>query len=369
MSSVTFYIKGDAPSAIANGAPKRELRRGKTYIIKDHYLVMDTREGKQGSTYIRYLPGETSIYVDEQRAKFDLDTLRSSTAPSNKITILERKIKVDTVRNPLLYKYLQAVPLNVENAESNSWNGTCIYEYRPNERAKNADDHFNHDTDLRIEIRQLDLLSLKAAYRILGAKTIRQMEEMDAHTIQHQLYLILTQSRNRDEVQNQYKLILEDKLLAIKYDLYEAIDKGIIVQNPVDPRTFVMAKTRVSIKTAPDGSNPINWFAEWLAYKGVDTLMMIRGYLGRKPKETPDGIEARHVSDGEKVDQILDHIFSEENQLTKMSGKHHMYSSKSGEDFSLGLGRESIKKKLFESRELRYEVYERLKALKELQDA
>lgn len=368
MSLVTFYVKGDAPSAQEKNPDKRNMRRGKTFIVKEYYLIQDPRPSKTGSTYIRYLPGQTSIFVDKQTVPFDLDKLKSSTASPNSIKLIERRIRIDDKRNSLMLEYLRHVPCNVKNAEANSYLGTCIYEYEPAQQNKTSQDLFNQDTDLRLQIRGLDMLTLKAVYRILGSKTVRQIDELDTASMQHDLYHILTRAANKKEMEHTYNMLLKDPLLLIKYDIYEALDLGVLVRNAVDPKTFINGKTRIPIKTTPEGVNPIEWFAEWMHVKAPDQLVLIRGYLGRKPSETPETMKLP-TSDGDKVEIILDHIFSEKNQITVKSGPHHMYESKAGEKFSLGGGRDKIKQKLYEDKELRYEIFEKVEALNELADA
>jgi hypothetical protein len=158
-----------------------------------------------------------------------------------------------------------------------------------------------------------------------------------------------------------FNVLFEDTLLGVKYDLYEALDLGVVSQHPSDAGMLMMNDRMV--KKAPAGVNPIQFFAEWLRMDGQSTLDIIRQRLGRDVNEvldvaTPDQDAVRLIEFMRSHERGGDLFYSS-------SKSSRVFIADNGEEYQLGNSEKSWIKTLVEDSELRQLAMERYNNIKE----
>lgn len=190
---------------------------------------------------IRYAPGESSIYKDEQ----------SPLANITDILFINGSLTVEYT-NPLLLDYLQKSNFNAENPFRLREKEAIFVEYNPEKAVAAEVDNELLTAQAITLITTLEWDQLKGYARVLGIDVNRSVKE-----VKHDLILFAKR------YPKQFIEGIDDPLVGRQQVVMEALDNGIV---KLSARTiFWNEKGKAApIITAPIGmSDPIRYFTEW----------------------------------------------------------------------------------------------------------
>lgn len=349
---VFFYVISDVTDK--HSIP--DLRGRKPFKIPSFQEIIDPRPDKSGTVFIRFAPGEKSIFVDEQKTPFDLHKIVKGEHKYDYIKFDSGRRGVEP-RETMLLEYLKHAKQNVLNAEKNGYSGTLIKQFDPQADRTKRTEAFAQDNNLRSQILELDIDVAKAVYRAMGeGVSVLSLESMASADIRHDLYI----AAKKDE--GTFKRLLADQLLMVRYDIYEGLDKGVLWRNNSDLNTFMFAGGSI-IKQAPQGVNPVEWFAHWLVETGAEVHLIIRTKLGRAPKK---GTTANNQTDPAILDEVIDWCAqnSSDERVLEKNGAHRVFRADDGAEYKLGTGWETIKRNIQKDTELITKIAERYLSVK-----
>jgi len=325
----------------------------KAFILEGCMEIVDPRPNKSGTCFIRYIPSEKSIFVDQQTTDFDWNKIQSGEHKVNDIHFNDgsRLCDMNQVR---LIEYLRAAKSNTTNAVINRYYGSTYEEANSKEKSNDTAMSWEAETKLRKQLVEMPEVKLKAIYRVMSNGNINQINEMEVSSIRHNLNVLA----NKDKAM--FDILYSDKLLGVKYDLYEALDKGIVSQHPSD-MSMLMMNDRM-VKTAPSGTNPIQFFAEWLNMDGQDTLELIRKRIGREKSSTPD--IATPEQDAARLIEFMKTNERGEELFVSKSPSARAFVYEDGNEVALGNSNKLWIKTLVEDEDLRKAAMDRYQKLK-----
>lgn len=330
----------------------------KPYTIDGFQEIIDPREGKSGRCFIRYIPGEQSVFVDEQKAEWDYQKVLSG---EHKIPAIEFSDgrRVCAPDETLLTNYLRVCRQNVKNAAANGCNSTQFVESSSSDRAVEQAAKWKEDGDLTMKIRTMSFAQAKAIYRIMSGKTVKSINETEPDVILHHLGVMAKKDTPK------FKELVDDRLLAIKYDIYECLDSSIINRPQSNEYAFMMTSTNQLIKKAPEGSNPITYLAEWLDMDGRDTLDILHKKLNRNPNDEV-AVETPVQSAKKMIEFMRNHERGDE-LFAKKGVSSREFVDEDGNSLPLGNSEKKWVETLVENEDLRLKALARHEALKKAQ--
>ncbi len=354
-SPVTFYIHSNVTARHTMPG----LRGKKNFSIASFQEIVDPREGATGMCYIRYMPGESSIFVDKQKAPFDIQKIKSGEHKMDNIKFDSGRRSVEP-RETLLLEYLEHAKQNEDNANRNGYIGTQFFKFDKRHNKAQSTKAFTEDNNLRKEVGALDLATLKAIYRAMNEGTsVISIEDMRSDDLRHDVYLLAKKEKGH------FERLKVDRILNVRYDVFEALDKGVLFRNAADLNTFIMAATGIVIKQAPQGVNAVDWFAQWLTETGSETYLHIRNILGRNA--TP-GVKPTGETDPTILDEIIDWAQSTADanvsEVFVKNGAHKQFVDDDGVVYRLGNGWESIKSAILKDGVLLTKIVTRYNSVK-----
>lgn len=347
--TVTFYIK-----PTINEKSSMPQKTSKNYFsIESYQLVADPREGREGEqVWIRLKEDEASIFTDEQTSPFSLNDIKFGRERQPSIPFDERGRKVVSLREKKLLQFLRTCRENVLNADKCNYSGSQIFEHNPQAAEKKQGEAFAKDNSLRMSIQKMTADKAKAIYRIMGGRTIEQMDELDMETIKHNLYVVA----KKDEAT--FKELRQDPYLETKYDIYEALDRQVIYRSPQKPNMFMWKVTNSTIKTYPLGVDAVSAFAKDLVDNEPETLFIIRKNLGKVEEKS----QAQSAIE-DKVSEVI--ITAKENSdtgfpLEKKGVGHFFFVDDDGHEYGTWKGYSEAREALLANPDLLVAVVNRM---------
>ena len=345
--SVLFSLRRD------NSGSMKEHSGSKPFILQGYMEIVDPRPNASGTCFIRYIPSENSIFVDGQKAEFDLHKINSGEHKVNDIHFNDGS-KLCEARQLRLIEYIRTAKQNMNNSTVNRYFGSTYEEANSKQKHNETALSWEAETKLRKQLVEMPEVKLKAIYRSMSDGNINSINEMEISSIRHNLNILA----NKDKAM--FDVLYDDRLLGVKYDLYEALDKGIVNQHPSDAGMLMMNDRMV--KKAPSGTKPIQFFAEWLSMDGQDTLDMIRKRIGREESGSND-ISTAEQDAARLIEFMKTHDRGGELFLTK-SPSARAFVHENGDEVAIGNSNKAWLKTLVEDEDLRKAAMDRYQKLK-----
>lgn len=354
-SSVTFYLRPNSKSNA--GMPEKRFKPEHQLVTQ--CLVPDARKGNEGQyTWIRYKLGETSIYVDKQKSPFDPDDPSKGKNSARIKTDENGAIKVAT-NSPILLQYLRECVHNEPVAKIMGYGGRTITEYIPTQRENQQASSWTEDNKLRVELSNLDVLKLKAVYRVMSKRSSSDIELMPVDTIQHNIYAIA-----KPDPTLFYNLVRSELVMA-QYAILLGIDRGILRQDVTRENELWWNAGNIHIVTAPLGKDYIAYFAQYLNDQQHATLVALQKQVGLDQTNlaTKENLE---ITNNAKITigEILNFVASNKEVGKTLFGKgktqmHKTFVIDEGEPVELGTSNKAIIKKVEEDEWLLNKIRER----------
>lgn len=224
-------------------------------------------EETESNRVIRYLPGERSIFVDEQDNK-DLTKRVQITFNNGQLIVDKRQVT--------LLKFLRACNGNVTNPNRMKDSRKVFQEYIPGEGAKDLIAEDKEIIDAKQAVYNLGIDDLIAYARVLGVDVKRDPAEIRYHLS------ILAEDNPK-----QFMTGLRNPAVKREHYLHQAVDAGLIVVVR-DENSVRWLSSKEIIVQAPAGIDPLTYMAEWTFDKGEKVYEHIRELLAPKKKSTID---------------------------------------------------------------------------------
>lgn len=206
---VLFEIIQSATSSYDKSTPPG------TSIIPNDDEIYDRTTGK--TRHIRYLKGETSIYVDEQRER-DKEELQQALFAS--MIEFRQGVLIVSPMEALLMQYLRMTNRNSENPNRNPDRPAFFREVKPGvKEQKNLATEFD-SSEAVYAVKNMKATDLTTYAKVLGINTDREIEEIKWD-------MVILAKKNPTTFLNG----LKDKNLKRKYFVLEAIDRRILDRN------------------------------------------------------------------------------------------------------------------------------------------
>lgn len=256
--------------------------------------ITDPRKGKHGKTYIRYIPYEQDVFVDNQTVEFNLVKHRVGEGVMlEKPTFTGGFIRVGEDEQMLL-KYLRNHPFNVKNAERNGWRGKKFFEVNKEEIAKERLTHLQDEFSLMKEIFEMDLESLKEAALLTGVITHKDMYDKKVDEMRHDLLI-----KAKRDPEDFYAAITDD-LAEYKKIVYDALSNGVF---RLDGRNVIEHSNGNRFVGVTTGDDVIEAAAEKLADDAnKDILQMVKRRIRQAKGEKVTATNEEELQ--EKVSEI-----------------------------------------------------------------
>lgn len=277
-----------------------------SWTIPSIELINDPRPGKSGKTYIAAVPGESTAFVDSQSNPDLIKDLRELRVKLPQLKFTEGRRNVEET-NLSEYEFLQLTKFNEENKVPGL--RRTFFEYKPQEISKKKIETELRDIKIKSDIMALDMSKLKAVARVSDAiGDSKSFDSVDPSIIQHKL---IVKVRN-DEGKALIEELLNDSTLEYRYDIYEAIDKGILKWHPTNPFSLIWVSGGAVCNVPAGTKDKVKHVAEYLLANGYETMTTIRKLLGRAVvEETVEETESSDIKDWIKTadkSQIIDKI-------------------------------------------------------------
>lgn len=260
--------------------------------------ILDPRENFKSLTWIRYMKGEKSIFVDEQSQEFSVDDYINNKYRLDKITFSHGVLTVKP-SEPTLYQFLC---LHAQNAENHKKNGAknTFFEYNPAALAKKRLDVERKNFEIQSSVFNLPFNNLKAVARVTGAvDTTGRLDSMDSDEIRHNL---LSLSRRDPRL---FEQVLNDTNLTVKFDIHDALDKGYIMWDTHDTMVLRFSNGNQILKSTM-GDDKITYAARFLSERSPETLNTIRRLLGRAEIDLSQDTDTTAVTINEEYKKYAD---------------------------------------------------------------
>lgn len=235
--------------------------------------ILDPRENYKSLTWIRYMKGEKSVFVDEQSQEFNVNDYINNRYRLDKITFSHGVLTVKP-SEPTLYQFLCLHAQNSNNHKKNGAKNT-FFEYNPSALAKKRLDVERKNFEIQSSVFNLPFNQLKAVARVTGAvDTTGRLDNMDSDEIRHNL---LSLSRRDPKL---FEQVTKDTNLTVKFDIHDALDKGYIMWDSHDTMVLRFSNGNQILKSSM-GEDKVTYAANFLSQKSPETLNSIRRLLGR----------------------------------------------------------------------------------------
>lgn len=230
--------------------------------------VKDTRKGKSGKSYIRYISYESSIWADSQGTEFDMVKHKFGGAVRlQKPSFVDGFIQVDEDDHVLL-EFLRAHPYNVKNAARNGYKGKQFFEINTEQAAKESLAQAKDEYSLMKAIFEMPLEELKTTALLVGVLNPRDMFSKTSDELRNDLLV----SARRDP-QGFYAAI-DDDLAEYKKIIFEALNLKVLVQDGKNSIEYANGNRFASVSV---GDDVIEAAAEKIADKNnMDVLNMLK---------------------------------------------------------------------------------------------
>jgi len=269
--TVTFVIANPAESDTFEKNFNAEWR------IPAQIQIKDPRKGKSGRVYIRYIPYESDIFVDNQQVEFNLVKHRIGESVNiEKPSFVGGFIRVSE-DDTMLLKYLRNHPYNVKNAQKNGWRGKKFFEVNKKEMAKESLENFKSEYSLMEAVFKMDLEDLKATCLLTGVISHKDMYDKTTEEMRHNLLVLA----KRDP--EAFYDALDDELSDYKRIIHDCISNNILMLDGKNMITLANGDRFASVST---GDDVIEAAAEKISDPAnKDTLDMLKRRLRREKGE------------------------------------------------------------------------------------
>lgn len=228
----------------------------------------DTRKGRSGKAYLRYISYEQDIWADKQNTEFDLLKHKHGNAVRlTKPSFIGGFLQVDE-DDTLLLEFLRAHPYNVNNAKANDHKGKKFLEINNEQIAKDNLEHARDEFTLMKAIFEMPFEELKTTALITGVLNARDMHSKTGDELRNDLLVL-----SRRDPEGFYAAI-DDDLADYKKLIFEALALKVLIQDGRNSIEYTNGNRFVSVGL---GDDVIEAGAEKLADRNnIDVLNMLK---------------------------------------------------------------------------------------------
>jgi len=228
----------------------------------------DTRKGRSGKAYLRYISYEQDIWADKQNTEFDLLKHKHGNAVRlTKPSFIGGFLQVDE-DDTLLLEFLRAHPYNVNNAQANDHKGKKFLEINNEQIAKDNLEHARNEFTLMKAIFEMPFEELKTTALITGVLNARDMHSKTGDELRNDLLVL-----SRRDPEGFYAAI-DDDLADYKKLIFEALALKVLIQDGRNSIEYTNGNRFVSVGL---GDDVIEAGAEKLADRNnIDVLNMLK---------------------------------------------------------------------------------------------
>ena len=228
----------------------------------------DTRKGRHGKAYLRYISYEQDIWADKQNTEFDLLKHKHGNAVRlTKPSFIGGFLQVDE-DDTLLLEFLRAHPYNVNNAKANDHKGKKFLEINNEQIAKDNLEHARDEFTLMKAIFEMPFEELKTTALITGVLNARDMHSKTGDELRNDLLVL-----SRRDPEGFYAAI-DDDLADYKKLIFEALALKVLIQDGRNSIEYTNGNRFVSVGL---GDDVIEAGAEKLADRNnIDVLNMLK---------------------------------------------------------------------------------------------
>jgi len=228
----------------------------------------DTRKGRSGKAYLRYISYEQDIWADKQNTEFDLLKHKHGNAVRlTKPSFIGGFLQVDE-DDTLLLEFLRAHPYNVNNAQANDHKGKKFLEINNEQIAKDNLEHARDEFTLMKAIFEMPFEELKTTALITGVLNARDMHSKTGDELRNDLLVL-----SRRDPEGFYAAI-DDDLADYKKLIFEALALKVLIQDGRNSIEYTNGNRFVSVGL---GDDVIEAGAEKLADRNnIDVLNMLK---------------------------------------------------------------------------------------------
>jgi len=228
----------------------------------------DTRKGRSGKAYLRYISYEQDIWADKQNTEFDLLKHKHGNAVRlTKPSFIGGFLQVDE-DDTLLLDFLRAHPYNVNNAQANGHKGKKFLEINNEQIAKDNLEHARDEFTLMKAIFEMPFEELKTTALITGVLNARDMHSKTGDELRNDLLVL-----SRRDPEGFYAAI-DDDLADYKKLIFEALALKVLIQDGRNSIEYTNGNRFVSVGL---GDDVIEAGAEKLADRNnIDVLNMLK---------------------------------------------------------------------------------------------
>jgi hypothetical protein len=228
----------------------------------------DTRKGRSGKAYLRYISYEQDIWADKQNTEFDLLKHKHGNAVRlTKPSFIGGFLQVDE-DDTLLLDFLRAHPYNVNNAQANDHKGKKFLEINNEQIAKDNLEHARDEFTLMKAIFEMPFEELKTTALITGVLNARDMHSKTGDELRNDLLVL-----SRRDPEGFYAAI-DDDLADYKKLIFEALALKVLIQDGRNSIEYTNGNRFVSVGL---GDDVIEAGAEKLADRNnIDVLNMLK---------------------------------------------------------------------------------------------
>lgn len=228
----------------------------------------DTRKGRSGKAYLRYISYEQDIWADKQNTEFDLLKHKHGNAVRlTKPSFIGGFLQVDE-DDTLLLEFLRAHPYNVNNAQANGHKGKKFLEINNEQIAKDNLEHARDEFTLMKAIFEMPFEELKTTALITGVLNARDMHSKTGDELRNDLLVL-----SRRDPEGFYAAI-DDDLADYKKLIFEALALKVLIQDGRNSIEYTNGNRFVSVGL---GDDVIEAGAEKLADRNnIDVLNMLK---------------------------------------------------------------------------------------------
>jgi hypothetical protein len=254
----------------------------------------DTRKGRSGKSYLRYIDYEQEIWADSQNTEFDLMKHKYGNAVRLiKPSFVGGFLQVDEDDKTLL-EFLRKHPYNIKNSDANGYKGKKFFEINNEEIAKQNLESARDEFTLMKAIFEMPLEELKTTALITGVLNSRDMFAKTSDELRNDLLVLA-----RRDPEDFYDAI-NDELSDYKKLIFEAISLRILIQDGRNSIEYANGNRFVSVTV---GEDVIEAGAEKLSDKSnIDVLNMLKRRIRQVKGE--DVVATNNEELTEKVGEI-----------------------------------------------------------------
>jgi hypothetical protein len=353
---ITFFLtKQNAEGSMSSDKEGENKQYNEGYLIPAFDLIPDKRsyrvdsetkkriptEGNKpvgGKTHVACVSGENTIYVDEQRDPLLIQKYIRGEVKIPKLQFTEGRRLVDE-NDTIELEYLRATRFNEANKRDNKTR--TFFEFKPQEISTREVTKELDDIKIKSRVLGLPQDELFAVASVSkSVQNTKVLEDIDSTLVQHSVLVKLKTPKGKELIES----LLEDKLLVTRYDIQCAIDKGILRWHPHNDFELQWSSGGVVCKIPAGTEDRIHFAANYLTYKGHDTIRTIRTALGRILPESNEIVEEESVGNvlvelsKKSPSEVIDAMFKHHNE-----NKEQKFFTQGGAYFFYGDGENKIK--------------------------